>query len=156
MLGDRRLLIVLDNLEQVVAAAPELAGLVAACPRLTLLATSRAPLRVAGERELPLAPLALPPPPPRPAPGRAASPPAAGESAPLDPARYDAVLLFVARVQEIDPGFELDAVAARRTVVRDLPAARRTAARARARGGADLGSCRSRRCWHGSTGGCRS
>ncbi|HEX6202938.1 MAG TPA: protein kinase, partial [Thermoanaerobaculia bacterium] len=59
--GERRLLLVLDNLEQVAAAARDLADLLARCPGLTVLATSRGPLRLAGERELPLAPLALPP-----------------------------------------------------------------------------------------------
>ena len=48
----------LDNLEQVVAAAPELARLQSRCPNLSVLATSREPLRIAGEREFPLAPLA--------------------------------------------------------------------------------------------------
>jgi predicted ATPase len=56
-IGDRRLLVVLDNLEQVVDAAPALAALVAACPRLQLLGTSREPLRIEAEREYPLRPL---------------------------------------------------------------------------------------------------
>jgi predicted ATPase len=56
--GGRELLLVLDNLEQVVAAAGELARLQGRCPNLSILATSREPLRIAGEREFPLAPLA--------------------------------------------------------------------------------------------------
>ena len=48
LLRERELLLVLDNLEQVLAAAPRVAALLAACPRLTILATSRAPLRVSG------------------------------------------------------------------------------------------------------------
>ena len=57
----KRLLLVLDNFEHVLGAAPEVAGLLEACPSLTVLATSRAPLGVRGEREYPVPPLALPP-----------------------------------------------------------------------------------------------
>ena len=53
-------LLVLDNLEQVPAAAPYIAELLIACPRLTVLATSRAPLHVSGERTFAVPPLALP------------------------------------------------------------------------------------------------
>ena len=59
-LREGRFLLVLDNLEHLLEAAPELAGLVAACPGLTVLVTSRAPLRVRGEIEYPVPPLALP------------------------------------------------------------------------------------------------
>ena len=59
-LGGTRALLVLDNLEQVAAVGPELTALLAACPGLRVLGTSRAPLRVAGEQEMPLAPLAVP------------------------------------------------------------------------------------------------
>ena len=58
-LADRRLLLVLDNFEQVVAAGPRLHGLLAACPGVTLLVTSRTGLRLSGEREFPVAPLPL-------------------------------------------------------------------------------------------------
>jgi predicted ATPase/DNA-binding CsgD family transcriptional regulator len=58
-LGERRRLLVLDNLEQVVAAAPEVATLLDACPRLTILATSRVPLRISGEQEYSVPPLGL-------------------------------------------------------------------------------------------------
>ena len=59
-LRDRRLLLVLDNLEQVLEAAPEISGLIEASPNVTVLCTSRAPLRVRGEQEFPVPPLALP------------------------------------------------------------------------------------------------
>jgi predicted ATPase len=57
-IGERELLLLLDNLEQVIAAAPELASLVESCPNLRLLSTSREVLRVRGEREYPVPPLA--------------------------------------------------------------------------------------------------
>jgi predicted ATPase len=62
-LGNRQVLLVLDNFEQVLGAAPQLTELLAACPRLQLLVTSRAPLRVSAEREIAVAPLELPDPP---------------------------------------------------------------------------------------------
>jgi predicted ATPase/DNA-binding XRE family transcriptional regulator len=54
----RQVLLVLDNFEQVLAAAPRLADLLAASPRLKALVTSREPLRIGGEHELPVVPLA--------------------------------------------------------------------------------------------------
>ncbi|MFC7726345.1 ATP-binding protein [Nocardioides sp. GCM10028917] len=59
-LAGRRVLVVLDNVEQVLAAAPAVADLLARAPGLTVVATSRAPLRVRSEREVPVGPLALP------------------------------------------------------------------------------------------------
>ena len=59
-IGERELLLLLDNLEQVVEAAPGLAGLVEACPNLRLLVTSREVLRVRGEVDYPVLPLAEP------------------------------------------------------------------------------------------------
>ncbi|HEY8778031.1 MAG TPA: hypothetical protein VIM33_16335, partial [Gaiellaceae bacterium] len=58
--GERELLLLLDNLEQVVDAAPTLAALVEACPNLRLLVTSRELLRVRGEVEYPVLPLGDP------------------------------------------------------------------------------------------------
>ena len=58
-LRDKQMLLVLDNFEQVVAAAPVLAGLLASAPGLNVLATSRTPLRLSGERTYAVRPLAL-------------------------------------------------------------------------------------------------
>src|SRR4051795_12313776 len=58
--GERELLLLLDNLEQVVEVAPELASLVELCPNLHLLVTSRELLRVRGEVDYPVPPLAEP------------------------------------------------------------------------------------------------
>ncbi|HJT63820.1 MAG TPA: adenylate/guanylate cyclase domain-containing protein, partial [Candidatus Limnocylindria bacterium] len=57
-IGEREMLLLVDNLEQVIEAAPQLADLVEACPRLRLLVTSRERLRVRGEVEYPVLPLA--------------------------------------------------------------------------------------------------
>src|SRR5213079_988202 len=57
LLGDRQVLLVLDNLEQIVTAAPEVAELVARCPGLRIAATSRTPLRIAAECLFALQPL---------------------------------------------------------------------------------------------------
>jgi len=59
-IGERELLLLLDNLEQVVESAPDLATLVETCPNLKLLVTSRELLRVKGEVEYPVLPLAEP------------------------------------------------------------------------------------------------
>jgi predicted ATPase len=60
-LGEKQFLLVLDNFEHVLEAAPEIVGLVESCPGLTVLVTSRAPLRVRGEQEYPVGHLELPP-----------------------------------------------------------------------------------------------
>ena len=59
-IGEREMLLLLDNLEQVIEAAPDLASLLEACPNLALLVTSRELLRVRGEVEYPVPPLASP------------------------------------------------------------------------------------------------
>ena len=92
-LGDRRPLAVLDNCEHLPAAMPLVADLLAACPGLQVLATSRAPLRLSAEREYPVPPLALP------APGQAQSAEAV--------LRYAAPALFVQCAQAVAPDFVL-------------------------------------------------
>src|SRR5690242_594671 len=89
----RRLLLVLDNFEQVADAAPLLAGLLAAAPGLTILVTSRSMLRLSGEHEFPVPPLPVPPA------GAARDAAAAGQ--------FAAVRLFTERAQAVAPGFRL-------------------------------------------------
>jgi transcriptional regulator with XRE-family HTH domain len=59
-LREKGMLLVLDNLEHLLGAAAEVAALIEACPNLTVLATSRSPLRIRGEQEYPVKPLVLP------------------------------------------------------------------------------------------------
>jgi predicted ATPase/DNA-binding XRE family transcriptional regulator len=92
-LGARRTLLVLDNVEHLLAAAPEVAELLVDCPHLAVLATGRAPLRAGGEREYRVAPLAIP------ALDRV---PTAGEVA-----ASPAVRLFVERARAVAPTFAL-------------------------------------------------
>jgi predicted ATPase/DNA-binding XRE family transcriptional regulator len=92
-LGGRDLLLVLDNFEHVAEAAPEVADLVGACPYLTVLVTSRAPLRLRGEREYPVPPLALPDPTQSPVAAEVVASPA--------------VELFSQRAREASPLFEV-------------------------------------------------
>ena len=92
-LASARLLLVLDNVEQVIDAALNLAQVLAACPGLTMLITSREPLRLTSEHELAVAPLPLP----------------AGAAASRleDIAASAAVQLFVERAGSVRPGFAL-------------------------------------------------
>ena len=99
-LRDREVLLVLDNLEQIPEAAPALGGLLATCPRLTILATSRAPLHLTGERVYPVPPLLLP--------SRRATVPGASELPPLEAlARTESVQLFVERAVAASAHFRL-------------------------------------------------
>ncbi|MEZ4532329.1 MAG: NB-ARC domain-containing protein [Thermomicrobiales bacterium] len=59
-LAGRNFLLVIDNLEQVMAVAPELSDLLAHSPNLTMLVTSREPLHIAGEHEFPVPTMSLP------------------------------------------------------------------------------------------------
>jgi class 3 adenylate cyclase len=92
-LRDKRLLLVLDNFEQVADAAPLLAELLAAAPGLKMLVTSRSTLRLSGEHEFPVPPLPVPPA------GAARDAGTAGQ--------YASVRLFTERAQAVAPGFRL-------------------------------------------------
>jgi predicted ATPase len=94
-LRERELLLLLDNFEHLLAVAPLVADLLASCPRLKVLVTSRAPLRLREEQEFPIGPLAVPDP------DAASSPEALGSS--------PAVALFVERVRRVSPYFTLTA-----------------------------------------------
>jgi hypothetical protein len=92
-LGGREMLLVLNNFEHVAEATPKVVDLVGSCPNLTVLVTSRAPLRVRGERENLVPPLAAPD--PNRAPGAA------------EVAASPAAQLFVKRAREASPSFSL-------------------------------------------------
>ena len=118
VIRDRRLLLVLDSLEHLLAETPVIAELLAACPNLVILATSRIRLNLSGEHEHHVLPLALP-----------------RSSADTTPSPWveivggsAAVKLFVARAQAVDSAFRLtaenaSAVAAISAAVDGLPLA---------------------------------
>jgi predicted ATPase len=92
-LRDKNLLLVMDNFEQVLEGAPLVGDLLGACPKLRVLATSRTPLRLYGEKEYPVPPLALPDPKVLP---------------PLEVlTQYEAVRLFVDMARAVKPDFEI-------------------------------------------------
>ena len=91
--GDGTWLLVLDNLDQVIQAAPDLGELLARCPGVAMLATSRMVLGLRAEREYPVPPLALP-----------ADP---GTASVAEVAASPAVALFVDRARAVRPGFAL-------------------------------------------------
>jgi predicted ATPase/DNA-binding CsgD family transcriptional regulator/DNA-binding XRE family transcriptional regulator len=93
-LRGKRLLMLLDNFEQVLEAAPLLAELLLACPKLKVLVTSRTVLHIRGEQEFPVPPLALP----------NLKDPSVFE----DLSQYAAVSLFMERSQAARPDFQLD------------------------------------------------
>ncbi|HEX8968237.1 MAG TPA: tetratricopeptide repeat protein [Chloroflexota bacterium] len=93
-LSRREALLVLDNFEQVLSAASELADLLRACPDLKLLVTSRSALHLRWEHELAVHPLAVP--------DLALLPPPDGLAA------IPSVALFIDRTQRVDPEFRLD------------------------------------------------
>ena len=89
----RQVLLILDNCEHLLPAAPLVADLLAACPRVVVLATSRAPLRLRAEQQYPVPPLAVPE--------------AACDADPDALARQPAVALFAQRAAAAAPGFAL-------------------------------------------------
>jgi predicted ATPase/class 3 adenylate cyclase len=90
----RTVLLLLDNFEQVTAAAPQVAELVRACPRLKLLVTSREALHIRGEYVYPVPPLALP---------RVDLKQTTIEQL----SQYEAVRLFIERAQAVRPDFNI-------------------------------------------------
>jgi len=92
-LKDKHLLLVLDNFEQIVGAAVQVAELLAACPRLKIIVTSRAALHVRGEQEFAVPPLSVPD--PKHLPDLMAL------------SQYEAVALFIQRAQAIKPEFQV-------------------------------------------------
>ena len=94
-LREKRFLLALDNFEHVLGAAAEVAALIEACGGLTVLVTSRAPLRVRSEQEYPVPPLALPHP---------SAPPTAEEVVGSSSGR-----LFAERARATSPAFEITA-----------------------------------------------
>jgi predicted ATPase/DNA-binding CsgD family transcriptional regulator len=92
-IGERQILLLLDNFEHLLAAAATVADLLASCPNLKVLVTSRAPLRLRWEHVLPLPPLAVP--------DRRNLP------APAELAQIPAVALYAERARAVDPAFEI-------------------------------------------------
>jgi predicted ATPase/DNA-binding XRE family transcriptional regulator len=93
-LRDRRVLLVLDNLEHLPGAATPVAELIRICQQVSVLATSRAPLRLSGEHEYPVPPLS--------------APTGSGQLSIQDVTANDAVALFVQRAQGVVPDFRLN------------------------------------------------
>jgi len=92
--GDRRVLLVIDTFEHVLDGAPFVGDLIRACPEMTVLVTSRAPLNLRGEREYPVSPLGLPD---------------AGDDHTADRlAEYPATALFLERARASKPELVLD------------------------------------------------
>jgi class 3 adenylate cyclase len=91
-LRDKQMLVVLDNFEQVIEAASVLSDLLFASVSLRLVVTSREPLRLPGEHEYPVPPLALPDP---------------GERDRSRLAQYGSVSPFIDRAQALNPSFEV-------------------------------------------------
>ena len=92
-LGDQRVLLVLDNFEQVTDAAAAVNDLLARCVNLTVVVSSRVVLRVSGEQEYLVPPLGLPDPTNLPATDRLS--------------QYESVALFIERARAVKPNFEV-------------------------------------------------
>jgi len=90
-LSGRSSLLIVDNFEQVMPAAAEISELLAHCPELTILITSREPLRIEGEHEFPILPLAVP-----------------SRPSPIEVARQsESMQLFEQRAQAVRPDFSI-------------------------------------------------
>jgi predicted ATPase len=90
---DKHLLLVLDNCEHLLGACAQLVEILLQAPEVAILATSREPLDIPGERRYPVAPLSLPP----------------VRAAPPEVTQFEAIQLFAARACAILPGFALTA-----------------------------------------------
>jgi predicted ATPase/class 3 adenylate cyclase/DNA-binding CsgD family transcriptional regulator len=97
-LRNKELLLLLDNFEQVLSAAVQVAALLAACPKLKVLVTSRTVLHVHGEQEFAVPPLAVP------------DPKRLHDLVELS--QYEAVMLFIQQAQTVKPDFQLTNVSA--------------------------------------------
>ena len=105
-IGQKRMLVVLDNFEQVVAAAAGVGELLRACPLMTVVVTSRAVLRISGEQEYVVPGLPSPPDTSRLSPVELESLPAALRHPSAESlGQYEAVRLFIARAVAVRPGF---------------------------------------------------
>jgi predicted ATPase len=91
VVGAARMLLVLDNMEQILGAGPDLGQMLEALPDVRVLVTSRAPLRLSWEYEYPLSPLRVP----------------AEEATTESIGGSDAVALFVERALQVRPDFVL-------------------------------------------------
>ncbi len=91
-LADKQMLLFFDNFEQIVDAAPAVGELLSAAPGLKILVTSRIPLQLRGEHEVPVSPLTLPP-----------------KDLPLEKLReYEAIALFSQQAENVQPKFEIN------------------------------------------------
>jgi predicted ATPase len=92
-LCDKQMLLLLDNFEQILPAAPLVADLLEACPKVKILVTSRASLHLRAEKELPIPPLSVPP---------------LTKWPELEPlSQYSAVQLFIQRCQAVKSDFQV-------------------------------------------------
>ena len=107
-IGERRMLLLLDNFEQVVAAGPVVAEILRRCPNVTCLVTTRIALHVSGEQEYPVPGLPAPPDPSRLSEVDRLNLPRALREFDLDALNeFEAVRLFIARATAVKPGFSV-------------------------------------------------
>jgi predicted ATPase/class 3 adenylate cyclase len=105
-IADRRVLLVLDNFEQVIAAGPDVTALLRSCPNTTCLLTTRIPLRVSGEQEYPVPGLPAPPDTSRLSEMERLNLPRDLREFDLDAlTQFEAVRLFIARATSVRPAF---------------------------------------------------